>query len=207
MISRRSVMKSAIAGAGLLVTDRRARAGVDISGIGEDGSVPPGCCYLDDAGMPASLGSGPNLYVCWNAIPPNSKVVDIVLHLHGWSNSGPKMQLSEKVKMSGLDLDGRARPTIGIIPRGQCAGDNRYHFPALQDGGAARLVRRAQDMFFQSAGRAGYRSSKPGQGRFILTVHSGGGAELGEMAATALYKRDPRIRCPILASCRAHSMG
>ena len=37
------------------------------------------------------------------------------------------MELPEKVRMSGLDLNGRTRPTIGIIPRGQCAGDNRYH--------------------------------------------------------------------------------
>jgi hypothetical protein len=86
---------------------------------------------------------------------------------------------------SGLDVTGRRRPTLTVLPRGHYTGVKqrsgslyRYTFPALDgtDGrqdGLTRLVRFALERFAAAAGAA-----VPRVGRLILTAHSGGGEPL-----------------------------
>ena len=50
------------------------------------------------------------------------------------------MPLAEKVERSGLDLSGRARPTLAMLPRGNWIRHYYYDFPALLSGGIDRLV-------------------------------------------------------------------
>jgi hypothetical protein len=162
--------------------------------------VAPGEAYLDDTpALRAHAGSHPDLYLCWNAIPPGAAALDIVVHLHGFSREGEKMLLSEKVARGGLDLSGRSRPTLALLPRGNWLRYSWYDFPALLAGGIDRLVDYALDRF--SAERSlGERLSVD---RFILTAHSGGGMPAVDTIAGArrrpdeffvfdgLYGRDP----------------
>ena len=46
----------------------------------------------------------------------------------------------EKVVRSGLDLSGRARPTLGVLPRGNWLRHYYYDFPALLAGGLDQLI-------------------------------------------------------------------
>ncbi len=50
------------------------------------------------------------------------------------------MPLAEKVERSGLDLSGRTRPTLAMLPRGNWIRHYYYDFPALLSGGIDRLV-------------------------------------------------------------------
>ena len=94
--------------------------------VSPDG-VAPGEAYLDDTPvLRAHAGTQPDLYLCWNAIPPDAAALDIVVHLHGFSREGAKMPLSEKVARAGLDLGDRSRPTLALIPRGNWLEYSRY---------------------------------------------------------------------------------
>ncbi len=126
-------------------------------------------------------GSGPALVLRWNDMPAAPAEVDVVIHLHGYNQ--PRMTLPNDIEpISGLDLGGRSRPTVGILPRGHFTGVQMrrgrafvYTFPAL-DGtngrrdGVARLVNFSLERFAATAG-----GSPPRCGRLILTAHSGGG--------------------------------
>ena len=125
-------------------------------------------------------GTQPDLYLMWNAVPAGAAAIDAVVHLHGFSQSRGEMPLSEKVAASGLDLAGRARPTLAILPRGNWMGGRRYDFPALPGGGLDRLVEYAAALF-----RAG-----TGIDRLILTAHSGGGMPAVDALAGAARAPD-----------------
>ena len=157
--------------------------------VDANGVLMPHDCYLDGkdpSGTP--YPTGPQLYLCWNAIPRDCTEIDVVLHFHGWSQTGPGMRLPEKVAMSGLDLSGRSRPTVGIIPRGTWKELTKYAFPNMENGGARRLIARAQDIVFQDSGRDGLGLKRPRLARLIVTAHSGGGAAL-----SAVLKQMPDI--------------
>jgi hypothetical protein len=99
------------------------------------------------------------------------------------------------VRRSGLDLTGRGRPTLAVLPRGNWIRRTWYDFPALLDGGLDQLIE--------------YAVARLGDGRplavdrFILTAHSGGGMPAVDAIAAAqrppdelhvfdgLYGRDP----------------
>ena len=66
--------------------------------------------------------------------------VDVVVFLHGFSQSGGAMPLAEKIERSGLILSGRARPTLAMLPRGNWIRHYYYDFPALLDGGIDLLL-------------------------------------------------------------------
>lgn len=112
--------------------------------------------------------------------------MDVVLHLHGYSlAAGVPLRLREREAFTGLDfcdparpdLLGRARPTLGLLPRGRFVGGRSgraYDFPALvAPGGVAALVSAAVQL---AAARSGVPQLVPG--RVVLTAHSGGGAAL-----------------------------
>src|SRR5260370_29796904 len=131
-------------------------------------AIPPGEAYLaDTSALRTHAGTQPDLFLRWNAIPPSARAVDVVVHLHGFSQQGGEMPLAEKVPRSGLDLDGRTRPTLALLPRGNWLRHTWYDFPALLDGGLDRLVDDAVAQFAQGRSLA--------VDRFILTAHSGGG--------------------------------
>ena len=50
------------------------------------------------------------------------------------------MPLAEKVTRGGLDLSGRARPTLAVLPRGNWIRHYYYDFPALLSGGIDQLI-------------------------------------------------------------------
>ena len=144
------------------------------------GGILPGEAYLRDTPvLRAHAGTQPDLYLCWNAVPREAAALDVVVHLHGFSREGPAMALNEKVAASGLDLSGRARPSLALVPRGNWIAHSWYNFPALLGGGIDRLVEDAAAFF--------------GEGmavdRFILTAHSGGGMPAVDVIAGA--KRAP----------------
>jgi hypothetical protein len=146
-------------------------------------------------------GTQPDLYLCWNAAARDSAVLDVVVHLHGFSQQGSGMMLAEKVPRSGLDLAGRARPTLAVLPRGNWIRHTWYDFPALLHGGLDRLVDEAVARF------ADRRT--PAVDRLIVTAHSGGGMPAIDALAGAsrapdelhifdgLYGRDPALGDPL----------
>jgi len=146
-------------------------------------------------------GTQPDLFLRWNEIPAAVTAVDVVVHLHGFSQQGGEMKLAEKVPRSGLDLAGRARPTLAVLPRGNWIRHTWYDFPALLDGGLDRLVAHAVAQF---ASDRGLRVD-----RLILTAHSGGGMPAIDAIAGArrppdelhvfdgLYGRDPASGDPM----------
>jgi hypothetical protein len=138
--------------------------------------------------LSAQAGSPPDLVLLWNDMPREVATVDVVLHLHGYSESGAALDvLAEKLPISGLDFGdperppgrtaARMRPTLLILPRGNFFGGrtgNGYDFPGLIGPGRVEaLIDRALDRFASAAGIA-----HPAIGRRILTAHSGGGAAL-----------------------------
>jgi hypothetical protein len=126
-------------------------------------TAAPGEAFLSDTSiLRAHAGTQPDLFLRWNAIPPGTERVDIIVHLHGFSQQGAAMRLAEKVPRSGLDLSRRAGPTLALIPRGNWVRYSWYDFPALLDGGFGALVDHA-------LGWAGLALD-----RLILTGHSGG---------------------------------
>ena len=143
-------------------------------------------------------GTQPDLFLRWNRIPLSAPSLDVVVHLHGFSQQGAAMPLSEKVANSGLDLSVRKRPTIALLPRGNWLRYTWYDFPALLEGGIDRLVEYGLQRFARAMSRGSLAVD-----RFILAAHSGGGMPAVDVIAGAqrwpdefyvfdgLYGRDP----------------
>jgi len=159
----------------------------------------PGEAYFSHTpALRGHAGTQPDLYLRWNAIPPAATAVDVVVHLHGFSQQAGEMPLSEKVPRSGLDLSGRARPTVALIPRGNWVRYSWYDFPCLLEGGFDALIDYAR-------GELGGLDLD----RVILTGHSGGVMPaLGVVAEACrqpdelhlydgLYGRDPALGDPL----------
>ena len=162
-------------------------------------SVAPGEAYLVDTPvLRPHTGTQPDLFLRWNKISLAARSVDVVVHLHGFSQQGQAMPLSEKVANSGLDLSGRTRPTIALLPRGNWLRYTWYDFPALLSGGMDWLVDYGVRRFAGAIGREPLAID-----RFTLTAHSGGGMPAVDVIAGArrapdefyvfdgLYGRDP----------------
>src|SRR5262249_23977999 len=105
---------------------------------------------------------------------------------------------------SGLDLSGRTRPTLAMLPRGNWIRHYYYDFPALLSGGIDRLVDYGLSQFSGAVATAAPGASGPfSMDRFILAAHSGGGMPAVDAIAGAsrqpdelyvfdgLYGRDP----------------
>jgi hypothetical protein len=165
-------------------------------------AMVPGEAYFPHTPvLAAHAGTQPDLFLRWNAISLAAEAIDVVVHLHGFSRQGGAMPLAEKVPRSGLDLAGRARPTLALLPRGNWLRHTWYDFPALLGGGLDRLVDDAVQRF--AAGRP-LRVD-----RLILTAHSGGGMPAIDALAGAcrppdelhifdgLYGRDPASGDPL----------
>src|SRR5215470_13173220 len=134
-------------------------------------TLSPGEAYLGATPVLRShTGTQPDLFLRWNEISLGAPAVDVVVHLHGFSQQQGAMALAEKVPGSGLDLTGRRRPTIALLPRGNWLRYTWYDFPALLAGGIDRLVEYGVERFAGAAGR-----DKLAVDRFILAAHSGGG--------------------------------
>src|SRR6266478_3374826 len=150
---------------------------VDRSIALSDGDVSPGEAYLDNTPvLREHAGTQPDLFLRWNRIPLSAHAIDVVVHLHGFSQEGREMPLAEKVTRSGLDLSRRTRPTLAMVPRGNWIRHYYYDFPALLSGGIDRLVDYGVAQFSRAVA-----SAAPGAAgsfavdRFILAAHSGGG--------------------------------
>jgi hypothetical protein len=161
-------------------------------------AVLPGEAYLADTPvLRTHAGTQPDLYLVWNAIPRAAARIDVAVHLHGFSQSGALMPLSEKVASAGLDVAGCRRPLLALLPRGNWLRYTWYDFPALLAGGLDRLVGDAVGRFAAAAG------CTPVIDRLILSAHSGGGMPAVDAIAGAcrppdqffvfdgLYGRDP----------------
>jgi hypothetical protein len=166
--------------------------------------ITPGEAYLADTpALRAHRGTQPDLFLRWNGIPLSAEAVDVAVHLHGFSQQGGAMPLSGKVGRSGLDLSGRTRPTLALLPRGNWIRHYYYDFPALLAGGLDALVDGAVRLLAQAAGRPFAVD------RMILTAHSGGGMPAVDAIAGAdrspdelhvfdgLYGRDPAAGDPL----------
>ena len=180
-----------------------------LSIIVSDGIVLPGEAYLEHTPvLQTHAGTQPDLFLRWNRIPLPAPAIDVVVHLHGFSREGSAMPLAEKVVRSGLDLSGRTRPTLGMLPRGNWLRHYYYDFPALLGGGIDRLI----DFGLQQFAQAMVSPGAPiplAMGRFILTAHSGGGMPAVDVIAGArrppdefhvfdgLYGRDPASGAPL----------
>jgi LAS superfamily LD-carboxypeptidase LdcB len=142
-------------------------------------------------------GRPPDLILRWNAMPAAPAEIDVVVHFHGFWKPGLTLP-GDIVRVSGLDLapiegaagQGRARPTLTVLPRAHDTGVrqkyrqadgtykngpfNVYTFPALvTKTGLPDLVRLALERFAAEVGAA-----VPRIARLILTAHSGGGLAL-----------------------------
>ena len=168
-------------------------------------SVVPGEGYLADTSvLRPHAGTQPDLFLRWNEIPLAAAAVDVVVYLHGFSQQRGAMPLAEKVASSGLDLAGRRRPTIAVLPRGNWLRYTWYDFPALLSGGMDRLVDYGLQRFAQAIGRSTLAAD-----RVILAAHSGGGMPAVDVIAAArrppdefyvfdgLYGRDPATGDPM----------
>jgi hypothetical protein len=145
-----------------------------------DGAIP-GEAYLDDTPvLQPHAGTQPDLFLRWNAVPLAGASVDVLVHLHGFSQQGGTMPLAEKVAGSGLNLSGRKRPTIALLPRGNWLRHTWYDFPALRSGGIDRLVEYGLQRFSEATGRGSLMMD-----RFILSGHSGGGMPAVDIIAGA----------------------
>jgi hypothetical protein len=166
-------------------------------------ALEPGETYLSNTpALAAHRGTQPDLFLRWNRIPAEAAAVDVVIFLHGFSQSGDAMQLSEKVERSGLDLRDRARSTLALLPRGNWIRHYYYNFPALLDGGLDLLIAYGLHRFSGQAGRA------LALDRLILAAHSGGVMPAVDIIAGAqaqpdelylfdgLYGRDPMTDDP-----------
>src|SRR5690349_2455034 len=146
-----------------------------------DGHISAGEAYLDNTPMlQGHRGTQPDLYQCWNRIPSLAHAIDVVVFLHGFSQQGGAMPLAEKVERSGLDLSGRTRPTLVMLPRGNWIRHYYYDFPALLSGGIDQLVDYGVSQF--SGAAASHRFAVD---RFILAAHSGGGMPAVDIIAEA----------------------
>jgi pimeloyl-ACP methyl ester carboxylesterase len=152
----------------------------------------------------AHAGTQPDLLLRWNEIPRAAEAVDMIVFLHGFSRQGREMALAEKAATSGLDLSGRKRPTLALVPRGNWLRHTWYDFPALQSGGIDRLVEHGLQRFARAIGR-----EELGTERLILAAHSGGGMPAVDTIAGAqrppdelyifdgLYGRNPATGDPM----------
>ena len=167
-----------------------------------DNRMQPGEAFLADTpALRRHAGTQPDLFLRWNRVPAAAETIDVVVHLHGFSQQGGAMLLAEKVPRSGLDLTGRARPTLALLPRGNWIRHSWYDFPALLDGGLDRLVDDALQRFADGRRLA--------VDRLIVTGHSGGGMPAIDAVAGArrppdelhifdgLYGRDPASGDPM----------
>jgi hypothetical protein len=163
--------------------------------------------YLADTPVLRShAGTQPDLFLRWNEVPLTADAIDVVVHLHGFSQQGGAMPLAEKVPRSGLDLSSRTRPTLALLPRGNWIRHTYYDFPALLDGGIDRLVAYGVERFAEAIGTQRGLAVD----RLILSAHSGGGMPAVDAIAGAarapdglyvfdgLYGRDPRLGDPML---------
>ncbi|MBV9586340.1 MAG: hypothetical protein JO213_15810 [Alphaproteobacteria bacterium] len=169
-------------------------------------TVVPGEAYLADTPvLQAHAGTQPDLFLRWNAVPRAAEAIDVVVHLHGFSQRGGDMPLAEKVPRSGLDLVRRLRPTLALLPRGNWLRHTYYDFPGLLDGGLDHLIEYGVGRFAEAVGGRGAF----GLDRLILTAHSGGGMPAIDAIAGAkeppdelhvfdgLYGRDPQLGDPL----------
>ena len=153
--------------------------------------------------LAAHKGTQPDLFLRWNHIPDGAAAVDVVVFLHGFSQSGGTMPLAEKIERSGLILAGRTRPTLAMLPRGNWIRHYYYDFPALLDGGIDLLLA-------YGLHRLGEMRGAPiALDRFALGAHSGGGMPAIDIIAGAqaqpdelyifdgLYGRDPAEGDPL----------
>ena len=130
--------------------------------------IMPGEAFLGATPVLRShAGTQPDLFLRWNAIPLAATAIDAVFYLHGFSQQRDAMLLTEKVAGSGLDLAGRTRPTIALLPRGNWLRYTWYDFPALLAGGIDRLVDYGVERFARAAGR-----DTPAVDRFIRLPRS-----------------------------------
>ena len=177
----------------------------DLSVVLSDGDVSAGEGYLEETPvLRPHAGTQPDLSLRWNRIPFSAKALDVVVHLHGFSQQGGEMPLAEKVERSGLDLSGRARPTLAMLPRGNWIRHYYYDFPALLSGGIDQLVDYGLSQFSRALGSHPFALD-----RFILSAHSGGGMPAVDIIAEAsrppdelyvfdgLYGRDPARGDPL----------
>jgi hypothetical protein len=168
-------------------------------------SVTPGEAYLADTPvLRPHVGTQPDLCLRWNRIPLAASSVDVVVYLHGFSRRGGAMPLAEKAANSGLDMSGRKRPTIAMLPRGNWLRYTWYDFPALLSGGMDRLVDYGLQRFARAIGRGTLAVD-----RLILAAHSGGGMPAVDVIAESrrppdelfvfdgLYGRDPATGNPM----------
>jgi hypothetical protein len=155
-------------------------------------------------------GTQPDLFLAWNRVPFSPAAVDVVVHLHGFSQQGHDMPLAEKAARSGLDLSGRLRPTLALLPRGNWIRHYYYDFPALLSGGIDHLIDAGLEYFAEAVAAASPEApSAPGVDRIILTAHSGGGMPAIDVMAgmrrppdelyifDGLYGRDPATANPL----------
>ena len=178
--------------------------------LSEDG-IAAGEAYLSHTpALRSHAGTQPDLFLRWNTIPLSAELVDVVVHLHGFSQQGRDMTLAEKVAGSGVDLSGRTRPTLAIVPRGNWLRHYYYDFPALLSGGVDQLLQFGMKCFAGAiAGASPGASGTLIMDRFILTAHSGGGMPAVDVIAGAsqspdefyvfdgLYGRDPTTGDPL----------
>jgi hypothetical protein len=166
--------------------------------------LAPGETFLSDTPvLAAHRGTQPDLFLRWNRIPGNAAAVDIVVFLHGFSQTGSTMPLAEKIERSGVVLAGRAQPTLVVLPRGNWIRHYAYDFPALLDGGIDLLLAYGLHRL------AAMRGRPTALDRFILAAHSGGGMPAVDVIAGAqaqpdelyifdgLYGRDPALGDPL----------
>jgi hypothetical protein len=155
--------------------------------LSEDLDVPAGRLEVRSVPLLAGhRGTPPDLILRWNGMAGRPSMVDTVVHLHGYSSRAAEMSLvRDKESVSGLDFadpdgregPGRVRPTLAVLPRGNFFGGRSgmgYNFPALTTTtGLRQLVDVALAEFVRVTGL-----TDVGQGRLIVTAHSGGGAAL-----------------------------
>jgi hypothetical protein len=173
--------------------------------------VLPGEAYLSDTPVLRShTGTQPDLFLRWNEILLPVASVDVVVFLHGFSQEGRAMTLAEKVMRSGLDLTGRARPTLAMIPRGNWLRHYYYDFPALLSGGVDQLIDDGLRYLAQAIAAASPGASGAlAMDRFVLAALSGGGMPAVDVIAGArrppdelhvfdgFYGRDPATGTPM----------
>ena len=170
-----------------------------------DGGVSPDEGYLEETPvLREHAGTQPDLFLRWNRIPLSAQAIDVVVFLHGFSQQGSEMPLAEKVERSGLDLSGRGRPTVAMLPRGNWIRHYYYDFPALLAGGIDQLVDYGVSQFSRALASHPFAVD-----RFILAAHSGGGMPAVDIVAEAsrppdeiyvfdgLYGRDPASGNPL----------
>jgi hypothetical protein len=161
--------------------------------------------YLSDTPVLAAHGgTQPDLFLRWNRIPRDAAAIDVIVFLHGFSQSGGTMPLAEKVGRSGLILTGRTRPTLAMLPRGNWIRHYYYDFPALLAGGIDPLIAYGLHRLSQVL-----ETGPLALDRFVLAAHSGGGMPAIDVVAGAqaqpdelyvfdgLYGRDPTLGDPL----------